>query len=143
MQTIFQTDVNGVANARYLIGFSDSQSSYHPANGNSIAVRYDPSGGGCSSNESTTNWVYEVIVSGAKTCVNSGVAVAPGTWYHVRIYSTTPGTIQFQINGANSGSVAAAPTANLAPQMIDMTTGGGPEGLSMDWWAMNIQGLNR
>jgi hypothetical protein len=69
--------------------------------------------------------------------------VAPNTWYHVRIYSTTQGTIQFQINGANSGSVAAAPTATLAPQFINMTTGGGPEGLSVDWWAMKIQGLVR
>jgi hypothetical protein len=65
-----------------------------------------------SSNESTTNWVYEVIVGGTKTCYNSGLAVAPNTWYHVRIYSATPGAIQFQINGSYSGSIAAAPTAN-------------------------------
>jgi len=143
MQAIFQTDANSVAHARYVAGFSDNQSTYHPANGNEIAVRYDPAGGGCPSNESTTDWVYEVIVSGTKTCSDSGVAVAPNTWYHVRIYSTTQGTVQFQINGANSGSIAAAPTATLAPQMINMTTGSGPTGLYMDWWAMRIQGLSR
>jgi hypothetical protein len=142
-QAIFQTDANGVANARYLIGFSDNQSAYHPVNGNEIAVRYDASGGGCPSNESTTNWVYETIVSGTKTCFNSGLAVAPNTWYHVRIYSATQGTIQFQINGSNSGSLAAAPTATLTPQIINMTTGGGTEGLSVDWWAMKMQGLVR
>ena len=142
-QAIFQTDSNGVASARYLVGFSDNQAVYHPAGGNQIAVRYDAAGGGCPSNESTTNWVYEVIVSGTKTCFNSGLAVAPNTWYHVRIYSATPGTIQFQINGANSGSVTAAPTAALAPQFINMTTGGGSESLSVDWWAMKIQGLTR
>ena len=142
-QAIFQTDANGVGSARYLIGFSDTQGAYHPANGNEIAVRYDPAGGGCSSNDSTTNWVYEVSVSGTRTCANSGVAVAPNTWYHVRIYSTTPGIIQFQINGANSGSVAAAPTATLTPQFITMSTGGGTEGLSVDWWAMKMQGLVR
>jgi hypothetical protein len=142
-QAIFQTDANSVISARYLVGFSDNQSAYHPANGNEIAVRYDPAGGGCPSNESTTNWVYEVIVTGTKTCFNSGLAVAPNTWYHTRIYSSAQGTIQFQINGAYLGSVAAAPTATLAPQFIDMSTGGGAEGLSVDWWAMKIQGLVR
>ena len=142
-QAIFETDPNGVASARYLVGFSDNQAAYHPANGNEIAVRYDPAGGGCPSNESTTNWVYEVIVSGTKTCFNSGLAVAPNTWYHVRIYSATHGTIQFQINSANSGSVAAAPTATLTPQFINMSTGGAAEGLSVDWWAMKMQGLVR
>ena len=142
-QAIFQTDANGVTHARYLVGFSDNQAAYHPANGNEIAVRYDPAGGGCPANESTTNWVYEVAVSGAKTCVNSGLAVAPNTWYHVRIYSTTQGTVQFQINGANSGSVAAAPTATLAPQFINMSTGGSQEALAVDWWAMRIAGLAR
>jgi hypothetical protein len=142
-QAIFQTDANSVNSARYLAGFSDNQSAYHPANGNEIAVRYDPAGGGCPSNESTTNWVYEVIVSGTKTCFNSGLAAAPNTWYHVRIYSSAQGTIQFQIDGAYSGSVAAAPTATLTPQFIDMSTGGGAEGLSIDWWAMKMQGLVR
>jgi hypothetical protein len=143
MHAVFQTDGSTVSKARYLVGLSDNQSAYHPANGNQIAVRFDSAGGGCASNESTTNWVYEVIVAGAKTCVNSGVAAATNTWYHVRIFSTTPGTIQFQINGANSGSVAAAPTATLAPQLINMTTGGNAEGLYVDWWAMKMQGLTR
>jgi hypothetical protein len=142
-QAIFQTDANGVASARYLVGFSDNQAAYHAANGNEIAVRYDPAGGGCPANESTTNWVYEVIVSGTKTCVNSGLAVAANTWYHMRIYSATQGTIQFQINGANAGSVAAAPTATLTPQLINMSTGGGAEAMSVDWWAMKMQGLVR
>ena len=76
-QAIFETDPNGVASARYLVGFSDNNAAYHPASGNEIAVRYDAAGGGCSSNESTTNWVYEVIVGGTKSCYNSGLAVAP------------------------------------------------------------------
>jgi len=143
MQAIVETDANSVASARYLAGFSDNQAAYHPANGNEIAVRYDAAGGGCPSNESTTNWVYEVIVNGTKTCVNSGVAVTPNTWYHVRIYSSTQGTIQFQINGANSGTISTAPADNLAPQFINMSTGGGSEGMSVDWWAMKIQGLTR
>ena len=143
MQAIFQTDANTVAHARYMIGFSDNQSTYHPASGNEIAVRFDAAGGGCPANESTTNWVYEVIVSGTKTCVNSGLAVAANTWYHVRIYSTAAGTVQFQINGANAGSVPAAPTVNLAPQTINMSTGTSAEGLYMDWWAMKMQGLTR
>jgi len=143
MQAIVQTDANSVASARYLAGFSDNQAAYHPANGNEIAVRYDASGGGCPSNDSSSNWVYEVVVAGSKTCVNSGVAATPNTWYHLRIYSSTPGTIQFQINGANAGSIATAPTATLAPQFINMSTGGGTEGMSLDWWAMKIQGLTR
>jgi hypothetical protein len=144
-QAIFETDTsNGVASAKYLFGFSDNNAAYHPAGGNEIAVRYDSAGGGCASNESTTNWIYEVIVGGTKTCYNSGLAVAPSTWYHMRIYSSTPGTIQFQINGANSGSIAAAPTATLAPQFINLTTLSGKEqNLFVDWWAMKIQGLVR
>jgi hypothetical protein len=143
-QAIFQTEPGGVATAKYLIGFSDNNAAYHPAGGNEIAVRYDSAGGGCPANESTTNWVYEVIVSGTKTCYNSGLPVAANTWYHVRIYSATQGTIQFQINSANSGSIAAAPTATVAPQFINLTTvNGTDEGLFLDWWAMKMQGLVR
>jgi hypothetical protein len=143
MQASVLTDASSVASARYLVGASDNQSAYHPAGGNQIAVRFDHAGGGCAANESTTNWVYEVIVGGTKSCVNSGVAVGPNTWYHLRIYSTTQGTIQFQINGANAGSISAAPTASLTPQFLTSTTGGGPESLFVDWWAMKVQGLNR
>jgi hypothetical protein len=144
MQAIVESDLNGVGNVRYLVGFSDNDSAYHPTNGNEIAVRYDPAGGGCPSNESTTQWVYEVIVGGTKTCVNSGLTVAASTWYHVRIYSATQGTIQFQINGANSGSISTAPTVNLAPQFIaQATAGSGSNAMWIDWWAMKMQGLTR
>jgi hypothetical protein len=144
-QAIFETDPsNGVASAKYLFGFSDNNGAYHPAGGNEIAIRYDSAGGGCPSNESTTNWVYELIVGGTKTCYNSGLAVVPGTWYHMRIYSSTQGTIQFQINGAYSGSIPVAPTATLAPQFINLTAQSGTEqNLYVDWWAMKIQGLVR
>lgn len=142
-QAIFETDANGVASARYLIGFSDNQAAYHSPNGNEIAIRYDPAGGGCTSGDSTTNWVYETVVNGSKSCFNSGLAVAPNTWYHTRIYSSTPGAIQFQINSSYSGSLAAAPTATMTPQFIDMSTGGGAVGMSVDWWAMKLQGLAR
>ncbi|HLY17783.1 MAG TPA: glycosyl hydrolase family 28-related protein [Bryobacteraceae bacterium] len=143
-QAIIQTDVNGVANVRYLVGFSDNNAGYHAANGNEIAVRYDPAGGGCPSNESTTHWVYEVIVAGTKTCADSGLAVAASTWYHMRIYSATQGTIQFQINGANSGSITAAPTVNVSPEFIAQSTASsGSNSMWIDWWAMRIQGLTR
>jgi hypothetical protein len=143
-QAIFLTDPNAVSHTVYVIGFSDNNDAYHPTGGNEIAVRYDSTGGGCPSNESTTNWVYEVIVSGTKTCYNSGLPVATNTWYHVRIYSATPGTIQFQINSANPGSIAAAPSANVAPQFINITTSSaGQADLSVDWWAMKMQGLVR
>ncbi len=70
--------------------------------------------------------------------------MAPSTWYHVRIYSATQGTIQFQINGANSGSITTAPTVNLAPQFIAQTTAGsGSNAMWIDWWAMKMQGLTR
>jgi len=143
-QAIFLTDPNGVSHTIYAIGFSDNNDAYHPAGGNEIAVRYDSTGGGCPANESTTNWVYEVIVGGTKSCYNSGLAVAPNTWYHVRIYSATPGAIQFQINGSYSGSIAAAPTANVTPQFINITSStAGQADLSVDWWAMKMQGLAR
>ena len=143
-QAIFETDPNAVSHTVYVAGFSDNNGAYHPTGGNEIAVRYATTGGGCPSNESTTNWVYEVIVSGTKTCYNSGLAVAPATWYHVRIYSATQGTIQFQINGAYPGSIAAAPTANVAPQFINITTStAGSADLTVDWWAMKMQGLVR
>ena len=143
-QAIVQTDATSIAHARYLVGFSDHTTAYHPAGGNEIAVRFDSGSGGCASNESTTNWIYEVIVNGAQTCYNTGFAVAPNTWYHVRIYSTTPGIIQFQINGAYSGSIATAPTAAVAPLFLNLlASGGAQEGLSIDWWAMKVQGLTR
>jgi hypothetical protein len=143
-QAIFETDPNAVSHTVYVVGFSDNNAAYHSAGGNEIAVRYDSTGGGCPLNESTTNWVYEVIVGGIKTCYNSGLAVAANTWYHVRIYSATPGVIQFQINGANSGTIPVAPTATVAPQFINITTSSaGQADLSVDWWAMKIQGLTR
>jgi len=71
------------------------------------------------------------------------VPVAANTWYHTRIYSSTPGTIQFQINGANSGSIAAAPVVATAPEFLVQGTGTGNEFLSVDWWAMKMQGLAR
>jgi hypothetical protein len=143
-QAIVQTDGSSVASAQYLIGLSDNATAYHPANGNQIAVRFDSAGGGCPSNESTTNWVYEVIVNGTRTCVNSGLAVAANTWYRVRMYSATPGTVQFQINGGNAGSISTAPAATLAPEFIALTTNSSVrEALNIDWWAMKIRGLSR
>src|ERR1017187_7459408 len=143
-QAIFQADDSSVANVQYLVGFSDNNGAYHPSGGNEIAVRYDPASTGCSSGtDSTTHWVYEVIVAGTKTCYDSGLAVAANTWYHTRIYSNTAGTIRFQINGAYSGSIAAAPTATLSPQFLIRGTGTGNESIFVDWWAMKIQGLTR
>jgi len=142
-QAIIQTDPNTLTGSKYLVGFTDKNNAYHPTGGNQIAVRYDQAGGGCSSNESTTDWVYEIIVAGVQTCHDSGLAVATNTWYHMRIYSSTPGTIQFQINGVNSGSIAAAPTAALAPEFLVESTGANNEFLTVDWWAMKIQGLTR
>lgn len=143
-QAVVQTDPTWIANAQYLVGLTDNVTAYHAANGNQIAVRFDSAGGGCPSNESTTNWVYEVIVNGSKTCVNSGLAVAANTWYKLRIYSATPGTIQFQINGANAGSIATAPTAGLAPEFLALTTSSSArEALNIDWWAMKVRGLTR
>ena len=65
------------------------------------------------------------------------------TWYHTRIYSSAAGTIQFQINGAHPASITTAPTANMTPQFIVLQTGAAFEGLSIDWWAMKMQGLTR
>src|ERR1022692_1305312 len=53
------------------------------------------------------------------------------------------GTIQFQINGAHPASITTAPTANMTPQFIVLQTGAAFEGLSIDWWAMKMQGLTR
>ena len=144
MQAIVHTDPDSVASVRYLVGFGDNDTAYHPAGGNEIAVRYDPAGGGCSSNESTANWVYEVVVSGTKTCVNSSVSVVANTWYHMDISSTTAGTINFKINGASAGTIATAPAAGVQPQLLVMSTGGGSnEFLWIDWWAMQMKGLVR
>jgi hypothetical protein len=147
MQTSVLTD-SSVSSGKYFIGLSDTQGAYHPANGNSIAVRFDSAGGGCSSNESTSHWIYEVIVSGAKYCVDSTVTVAPNTWYKVRIYSTTPGTVQFQIGIAggalgNSGIISQAPTVNLTPQFAAISTTTAYQNLTIDWWAMKMRGLIR
>lgn len=141
-QAIIATDQFGIANGKYFAGFSDNQAAYHPAGGNSIAIRYDAAGGGCSSGESTVDWIYEVVVGGVKSCVDSGVAVATNTWYKFRIYSTNPGTIVFQINGANNGTIAAAPTVAMTPQFISIS-GGASLSLRMDWFAMKIRGMSR
>jgi hypothetical protein len=148
-QSIVEADPGSIASSRYLVGFTDNTTTYHPTNGNEIAVRYDTAGGGCSSGESTVDWVYEVIVSGTQYCVDSGLPVALGTWYKIRIYSSTPGTINFQIGvsgGAfgNSQSIARAPTANLTPNFMSINVGTGTyHYLSIDRWAIKIRGINR
>src|SRR5579863_425856 len=96
-QSIVETDPNSITSSKYLVGFTDNTTTYHPSNGNEVAVRYDTAGGGCSSGESTVDWVYEVIVSGTQFCLDSGVPVTVGTWYKIRIFSSTAGTISFQI----------------------------------------------
>jgi len=150
MQAIISTDTkgNGVSHAKYLIGFADNVSTYHPAGGNAIAVRYDSAGGGCSSGESTVNWVYEVVVAGTQYCVNSNVPVTGATWYKIRIYSASPGTINFQIGvsgGAlgNDGTIAQAPTTKLTPEFLTLSTSAAYQYLSVDRWAFKIRGLNR
>ena len=149
MQAVVKTDDqgNGLSHGKYLIGFSDSATTYHGASVNEIGVRYDTAGG-CSSGESATNWVYEVIVAGAKYCVDSGVTVAAGTWYRVRIYSSAPGTINFQLGvsgGAlgNSGSISQAPATSLTPQFLSYSTSAAYQNLKVDYWGMKIRGLSR
>ncbi len=148
-QSIIETDPNSITSSKYLVGFTDNTTTYHPSNGNEIAVRYDTAGGGCSSGESTVDWVYEVIVSGAQFCLDSGVPVTVGTWYKIRIFSSTAGTISFQI-GVSAGafgttqSIAHAPTVNLTPNFMSINvTTGAYHYLSIDRWALKIRGVNR
>jgi hypothetical protein len=81
--------------------------------------------------------------------VDSGLPVVLGTWYKIRIYSSTPGTVNFQIGvsgGAfgNSQIIALAPTANLTPNFMSINVGTGTyHYLSIDRWAIKIRGINR
>jgi hypothetical protein len=148
-QAIVETDLNNATFSKYLVGFTDNTNTYHPSSGNEIAVRYDTAGGGCTSGESTVDWVYEVIVAGTQYCLDSGVAVAAATWYKIRIYSSTPGTINFQIGvsaGAfgGSASIAHAPTATLTPNFMSINVSTGAyHYLYIDRWAIKIRGINR
>jgi hypothetical protein len=148
-QAIVETDLNSATSSKYLVGFTDNTTTYHPSGGNEIAVRYDAAGGGCASGESTVDWVYEVIVAGTQYCVDSGVVVTTATWYKIRIYSSTAGTINFQIGvsaGAfgSSQSIVHAPTANLTPGFMSLNTGTGVyHYLYIDRWAIKIRGINR
>ena len=148
-QSIVESDPNTVAASKYLVGFTDNTTTYHPAGGNEIAVRYDSAGGGCASGESTVDWVYEIIVAGTQYCVDSTLPVVLGTWYKIRIYSSTPGTINFQI-GVSGGAfgytqtIVRAPTVNLTPNFMAInTTTGAYHYLSIDRWAIKIRGINR
>lgn len=139
MQAVVSPTTN--TNNKFLVGFSDNVAAYHPASGNQIAVRYDSAGGGCSAGDSTTDWVYEVIVNGTQTCVDSGVAVTANAWYRHQIYSSTMGSVTFCIgvNGAAPGScqtIATAPTANMAPLFLAYTTAAAYQRLNIDFWAM-------
>jgi len=148
-QAIVETDVNNATASKYLVGFTDNTTTYHPSSGNEIAVRYDTAGGGCASGESTVDWVYEVIVAGTQSCVDSGVAVTAATWYKIRIFSSTPGTINFQIGvsaGAfgTTGTIARAPTATLTPSFMSLNVSTGIfHYLYIDRWALKIRGINR
>ena len=60
-----------------------------------------------------------------------------------RMYSATPGVIQFQINSAHSGSISAAPTVAVAPEFLIQGTGTSSKLIYVDWWAMKMPGLTR
>jgi hypothetical protein len=144
-QSIMETASVSTAHEVYVVGFTDTFTSYHGGSANEIAVRYDPNGVTCSSGtDSTTHFVYEVMSTGSITCLDSGVAPAASTWYHFNIYSNASGVVNFQINGANTGTISSGiPSANLAPVFMGLATSSTAVQFFIDWWTMQILGLTR
>jgi hypothetical protein len=80
---------------------------YNDRNGDSIGLRFD------SDNDSTIK--YQTCQGGG-TCTNTDSTVTPAgnTWYHLKVVCTTPGTVVFTLNGANSATVSTnVPTTDL------------------------------
>lgn len=144
VQAIVKTG-SAITDTAYVIGFSQISSSFINATQAGIVVRYSTANRTCTNGtNSTTQWVYETHDGANNTCVASGVTVAADTWYRIRIFSTTAGTIQFEINGANSGSISTnVPTVNMSPRMDVTTWTAAARALGVDRWAMLMTGLSR
>lgn len=148
---IFRSDTNSVASSGFFAGFAQAAAgAYGYSATDGIAVFYDTASHVCTSGtSSTTNIVYMVRAAGSDTCVDSTVAVAASTWYRLRIASTTPGQVIFQV-ATNGGAYSAAqtlstnvPTAALNPTFQVITHQAVAHTLDVDRWAVNASGVSR
>jgi hypothetical protein len=147
IQTVFYTSAAAVSNTAYAIGTSLNGTTYR--NNDSVLIRYDTSAVTCTGtgNNVVANWVYETLVGGTATCVDSGVPVVVGTWYWARIVSVA-GVVSMKIGTAPSAlssvtSIGSGTTANQGPivQVITRTTVA--NSLAVDRWAAQFTGLTR
>lgn len=149
LDSIIETD-STVASTSLFSGASDNFSQISFQASNAIGVYYDTASHSCSSGSgSTANLVFIVRASGTDTCFDSGIAVAANTWYGIRIYSATPGTIKFQVS-TNGGAYSASqtlstnvPTAPLAAIFGVATHTAAARNLYIDWMAFVGEGLTR
>lgn len=117
----------------------------HP-NNPGIVVRFDPRGTTCSSGaDSTTNWVLQTYTSsGARHCVDTGVAYSPTAWMNIEIFSTTSGTVQARINGSTPVSSSTNVTNNSVTFAAGvMAVGTTAPTFWQDFWSFKYTGAQR
>lgn len=119
---------------------------------NSIVVRYSDQSLTCTNGDanSTANFMLEVIDnSGVTRCANTGVAVASNTYYSIRLYSTTLGTIGAQVSTSGGGYSSAVtvsagiPSVSLRPIFSIETHNTTGKRLIEDLWHLEMSGLTR
>lgn len=116
---IWKSDSNsGVSTMAETHGFSDDATVYRSAN--FVQVRYDTAATTCSTGtNSTANLVYEVRSGGTSQCLDSGVAYAANTWYHLLMSCTTPGTVVFKL-GVGGGALGNTGTFSTGVPTVAM-----------------------
>jgi hypothetical protein len=94
---------------------------------------------------STTNWMYVWRDWAATNCKNSGVAVQSATWYHLRMWSTAPGSnVSFSVNGSAAYTATTNICANaMTPAISVITRTTAAKTMWIDYFNFKGRGLTR
>lgn len=130
------------ANMSYCFGLGATGRCVHtgPVIGVSIAFdSVDPALSGCT--WSTTHWMYISKSAAGYSCRDSGVTASSGTWYKLQIDSSTPGTVNFSINGSASWSMSgsaidSSSTNHYGPAMEVLTRTTAAKAVWLDFFSI-------
>lgn len=150
LTAIFILRPGASAGAVYRAGFVWSGNSGFANPAEYVAFEFDPGAG-----QTTWNFVMQPN-GGTKVTVDSGVAASAGTWYALRLRTTTPGTYRFSVSTAGGAwsaekTICAAGcdgngtlgTLTHAPWVQCTTTTTTNVNLDVDAFFLRITGLGR
>jgi hypothetical protein len=129
---VFQSiDITGI---QFRIGLVGTTLANQPVNG--IWLRFDDA--------TDSQYTYECRNTSTSTTTASGVTPVVNAFHRLDIYSTTAGSIVFQLDGAHQQTISTnVPTVNLQPMLIVATTAAAAKAAAVDFYAFKMSGLGR